>query len=89
MRGPLCYRAARGLQREVGEFCGRDADGDKQEEHGGFGERSDTVHVSRRPAVLWTLATISDGAGFVLLLVLMLCVQGQKRQSSALLHVGE
>lgn len=45
------YRATWRLQREMGEFCRRDADGNKQEEYSGFGENSDIVHISDRPAI--------------------------------------
>lgn len=38
----------------MGEFCRRDADGNKQEEYSGFGENSDVVHTPDRPAVFWS-----------------------------------
>ena len=39
---PVVYsrRAARGLQRSLGELCGRDPERDKQEKHGRAGEMS-------------------------------------------------
>lgn len=84
----------------MGEFCRRDADGNKQEEYSGFGENSDIVYISDSPAIFWTFKSAIAGVFSSFACFYEVGLQGQsvcgkhsiivlQAAAAALIHVGK